>query len=149
MRLTKELKTPHFENVFQQALANITYTYHWRSQNLKQLLSPYQLTQQQHKVLMILFDQYPQPSTINLLKKKIYEQASDTSRMVDRLIQKGFVLKKTNPYDKRAVDIIISDKGLELLRKLDQEVDLSNASHSKLTEEEARQLNALLDKYRG
>lgn len=149
MRLQKELKNSKIENVFQQTLVNITFTYHWENQNLKAILHPYSITQQQHNVLRILLDQYPKPCTINLLKSKILDQMSDTSRIVDRLIQKGFVFKTVNAHDKRAVDIIISDKGLALLRKLDQEVDFTSARNSKLTIEEAKQLNFLLDKYRG
>ena len=74
---------------------------------------------------------------------------SDTSRIVDRLIQKGYVEKSVNNYDKRAVDIIISDKGLSLLKKMDKEINFSSFIAPNITPEEAEQLNVLLDKMRG
>ena len=74
---------------------------------------------------------------------------SDTSRIVDRLIRKGYVAKSVNNYDKRAVDIIISDKGLALLKKMDKEVNFSSFLAPNLTDAEAEQLNILLDKMRG
>jgi DNA-binding MarR family transcriptional regulator len=149
MQLQKEIKASKFENVFQQALVNLTYTYFWSSQKVKDMLNAYDITQQQFNVLRILRGQHPSPSTINLLKSRILDKMSDTSRIVDRLIQKGFVEKTVNIHDKRAVDIIITSKGLVLLRKMDKEVDFSTFIMGNLTEEEAEQLNILLDKMRG
>lgn len=149
MQLQKEIKASKFENVFQQALVNLTYTYFWSSQKVKDMLNVYDITQQQYNVLRILRGQHPSPSTINLIKSRILDKMSDTSRIVDRLIQKEFVEKTTNVHDKRAVDIIITSKGLALLRKMDKEVDFSTFLVNNLTEEEAEQLNVLLDKMRG
>ncbi len=149
MQLQKEIKASKFENVFQQALVNLTYTYFWSSQKVKDMLNVYDITQQQYNVLRILRGQHPSPSTINLIKSRILDKMSDTSRIVDRLIQKEFVEKTTNVHDKRAVDIIITGKGLALLKKMDKEVDFSTFIVNNLTEEEAEQLNVLLDKMRG
>jgi DNA-binding MarR family transcriptional regulator len=149
MELKEEVKSSKFENVFQQALINIFFTYHWSNQNVKEALNPYDITQQQFNVLRILRGQYPSPCTINLLKSRIIDKLSDVSRIVDRLVQKGYIQKNINNEDKRALDIVISEKGLKLLEKLDQEIDFSSFIRPNLTEEEARQLNFLLDKYRG
>ncbi len=149
MELQKEIKSSKFENAFQQALVNVFFTYHWSNQNVKEALSPYDITQQQFNVLRILRGQYPKPSTINLLKSRILDKLSDVSRIVDRLVQKGYVHKNVNGDDKRALDITISDKGLKLLEKLDKEIDFSSFIRPNLSEEEATQLNVLLDKYRG
>lgn len=149
MQLQKEIKASKFENVFQQALVNVFFTYHWSNQRVKDVLSPYEITQQQYNVLRILRGQYPSASTINLIKSRILDKVSDTSRIIDRLIQKKFVEKSVNYHDKRAVDIIISEKGLALLKRLDKEIDFSTFISPNITEEEAEQLNVLLDKMRG
>lgn len=149
MELQEEVKSSKFENVFQKALVNIIFTYSWSNQNVKEVLSPYNITQQQFNVLRILRGQYPRPSTINLLKSRILDKLSDVSRIVERLVQKGYVQKNVNSNDKRALDIVISEKGLELLKKLDKEVDFSTFIRPNITEEEALQLNVLLDKIRG
>jgi DNA-binding MarR family transcriptional regulator len=145
----KENKTPKVENIFQQALVNIILTYHWSSQRIKDLLAPYDITQQQFNVLRILRAQYPSPSTINLIKSRILDKMTDTSRIVDRLIYKGYLEKSANSYDKRAVDIIITDKGLALLKKMDKEVEFASLLSPNLTAKEAKQLSLLLDKMRG
>ncbi len=149
VQLQKEVKAAKFENIFQQALVNVIFTYHWSTQNVKEALSPFDITQQQYNVLRILRGQYPSPATVNLIKNRILDKMSDTSRIVDRLIQKGYVEKSVNNYDKRAVDIIISDKGLSLLKKMDKEINFSSFIAPNITPEEAEQLNVLLDKMRG
>lgn len=148
-QLQKEILASKFENVFQQSLVNIIYTYHWNMQQVKEVLKPFDITAQQYNVLRILRGQYPSPATVNLIKSRILDKMSDTSRIIDRLIQKGFVKKTINSQDKRAVDVIINDKGLSLLKKLDQEVDFSKFISPNLTAAEATQLNLLLDKMRG
>lgn len=149
MQLQKEVKTTKFENTHQQALVNIIYTYSWVSQRVKEILTPYSITQQQYNVLRILRGQYPSPSTIGLIKNRILDKMSDTSRIVDRLVEKGYLEKTTNLRDKRAVDIVITDKALTLLRKLDKEVDFSALITQNITDDESKQLNILLDKFRG
>ncbi|SFG74727.1 MarR family winged helix-turn-helix transcriptional regulator [Pedobacter insulae] len=149
MELKKEVKSSKFENVFQQALVNIFFTYHWSNQRVKEAFNPYNITQQQFNILRILRGQYPHPCTINLLKSRIIDKLSDVSRIVERLVQKGYIHKNVNNTDKRALDIVISADGLKLLEKLDREIDLSAFIRPNLSEEEAEQLNLLLDKYRG
>lgn len=148
MQLKKQIKVSKFDTVYQQTLVNIFFTYNWGNQKVKEALAPYDVTQQQYNVLRILRDRYPSPSTISLIKAQILDKMSDTSRIVDRLIQKGFVDKTENNYDKRAVDIMISDKGLALLKKMDKLIDFSKMISSRISKEEAVQLNALLEKLR-
>ena len=148
-QLQKEIQASKFENIFQQSLVNVIYTYHWNIQQVKEALKPFDITSQQYNVLRILRGQYPKPVTVNLIKTRILDKMSDTSRIVDRLIQKGYVEKKINTLDKRAADVFIGNKGLALLKELDQQVDFSSFISPNLSEAEALQLNLLLDKMRG
>jgi DNA-binding MarR family transcriptional regulator len=104
---------------------------------------------QQYNILRILRGQHPQPATINLLKERMLDKMSDASRIVERLVQKGLVSRCTNERDRRAVDIMINDKGLEILKTLDLELNINNILKNNLSDEEAVQLNILLDKMRG
>jgi DNA-binding MarR family transcriptional regulator len=76
------------------------------------------------------------------------DKMSDTSRIVDRLVVKGFVKKTPCSKDKRLVDVLITEKGQRLLKKLDAEADHITEVMGKLTDEEANQLSHLLDKLR-
>lgn len=149
MQLQKETFTSRFESIHQQAIVNVLFTFNWCNDKLKHTVQPYDITTQQFNILRILRGQFPNPSTINLLKARMLDKMSDASRIVDRLVQKELVLKESNADDKRAVDILISKKGLELLEKMDAEISISSIISANLTEDEAEQLNALLDKMRG
>lgn len=149
MQLQKETHTAQFESEHQQAIVNVLYTYTWCIDQLKKVITPYDITTQQFNILRILRGQYPNPSTINLLRSRMLDKMSDASRIVDRLVQKDLVMKEANGADKRAVDIRINTKGLELLRQMDREVSISDIASSNLTGDEAAQLNILLDKMRG
>ena len=74
---------------------------------------------------------------------------TDVSRIVDRLILKGYVVKRTNTYDKRAAAVVITERGLSLLKKINRQVNYSSLLSERLTAEEASQLNILLAKVRG
>lgn len=148
MKLEQEISSK-FESSYQKAAINIIYTYGWLTTNLRSRLNKYDITLQQFNILRILRGQYPNPATVNLLKERMLDKMSDASRIVDRLVQKELVNRRTNPQDRRAVDITISDKGLELLAKLDTQMSIIDLVNDHLTEEEAVQLSDLLDKFRG
>jgi DNA-binding MarR family transcriptional regulator len=149
MQIDKEIQITKFEDNYHKVTVNLTYTYGWLSNITREQFEKYNLTTQQFNILRILRGQYPNPATINLLKERMLDKMSDASRIVDRLIQKGMVSRCTNKKDRRAVDIRISDAGLELLSKMDIEFKPKDFLKDNLTEEEAGQLSDLLDKMRG
>jgi len=149
IQLQKEIKAPRYESIFHEAMVNVAFTQNWCNDQVKQAVSLYDITNQQFNVLRILRGQHPDPSTINLLKSRMLDKMCDASRIVDRLVQKDLICKKTNIYDKRAVDILINERGLALLKKMDKEMDLSSILSANLTRQEAEQLTSLLEKARG
>ena len=149
MELEKEIASNKFENVHHKSVVNVLYTYGWVTNLLKKHFDKFDITMQQYNILRILRGQHPQPATINLLKERMLDKMSDASRIVERLVQKGLVSRCTNEKDRRAVDIMINEKGLELLKSLDLELNINQILKGHLTDEEADQLNTLLDKMRG
>ncbi|WP_316842267.1 MarR family winged helix-turn-helix transcriptional regulator [Pedobacter gandavensis] len=149
MQLEKEIKATKFKNIYQQVIANLVFSNSWCNDYFKQVIAPYEITPQQFNILRILRGQYPAPSTINLLKSRMLDKMCDASRITERLVQKKLVAKSVNVHDKRAVDILITEKGLNLLLKMDEGVDLSALAAKNLSKEEAQLLNDLLDKMRG
>jgi DNA-binding MarR family transcriptional regulator len=77
------------------------------------------------------------------------DKMSDTSRIVDRLVLKGLVDKKTCPSDKRLVDISITEEGKKVLATIDQKEEEMMAVITNLNQGEMKMLNGLLDKMRG
>jgi DNA-binding MarR family transcriptional regulator len=149
MGIEEDIKSTNFEDNYHKAVINLSYTYGWITNLSRPKFEQYNLTQQQFNILRILRGQYPKPATVNLLKERMIDKMSDASRIVDRLVQKGLVSRCTNNKDRRAVDIRISDEGLEILSKMDKEFKTSDMLKDNLTLEEAGQLSELLDKMRG
>lgn len=76
------------------------------------------------------------------------DRMSDASRIVDKLNTKKLLVRKECPNDRRSVDVIITDKGLELLKSLDYIDETSKKIFKSLTLKEINELNHLLDKLR-
>jgi DNA-binding MarR family transcriptional regulator len=148
MNLEKEIQSK-FESEYQKVVVNLVYTYHWMNTILKDRLDQYHITLQQFNILRILRGQHPKPATINLLKERMLDKMSDASRIVDRLVQKGLVTREINQKDRRAVDIIISEEGLAVLKKIDPIITPEDILKANIPEDDVVRLNYLLDKLRG
>ena len=149
MRIDDEIQSSKFEDNYHKAVVNIAYTEGWLNNTLRCHFEKHNLTNQQFNILRILRGQYPKPATVNMLKEHMIDKMSDASRIVDRLVQKEMITRCTNNKDRRAVDIRISDKGLEVLATMDAEFKTRDFLKNNLTNEEAGQLSDLLDKLRG
>jgi DNA-binding MarR family transcriptional regulator len=149
MQIDKEIQSSKFDDNYHKLVINIAYTDAWLSNLFRYKFEKYNLTQQQFNILRILRGQYPNPATVNLLKERMIDKMSDASRIVDRLVQKGFVSRCTNNKDRRSVDIRISDTGLDILSKMDGEFRAKDFLKDNLSEEDAGKLSDLLDELRG
>ncbi|SOD78216.1 MarR family winged helix-turn-helix transcriptional regulator [Spirosoma fluviale] len=138
-----------FRSPYQRVIVNLMYTSNWIAGNQTQLLKPFKLTLQQYNVLRILRGQHPSPIKVSDITERMLDKMSNASRLVDKLVAKKLVLRTECPSDRRAVDVIITEKGLALLKQLDTHQDTLNKSfEGKLTAEEAEALSHLLDRLR-
>jgi len=149
MEIEKEIYNKKFEDNHQKVVVNLIYTYGWITTLIKLKLNKHSITLQQYNILRILRGQYPKPATVNILKERMLDKMSDASRIVERLVQKELVKRCVSNKDRRAVDVMISQKGLDILQKIDTEVSLKNMLSKNLSDEEANTLSGLLDKMRG
>ncbi len=149
MKLEDEIASKKFKSEFQKAAINIFFTNSWFNNQLKKELDKHGVTQQQFNILRILRGQHPKPSTINLLKERMLDKMSDASRIIERLVQKELVSRTQCDKDRRAVDIVITKQGLNLLSSFDIDDMIKKLIEKNITEKEAVTLNYLLDKLRG
>jgi DNA-binding MarR family transcriptional regulator len=149
MEIEKEIQNAKFKDNYQKASINIIYTYNWLNSLIKTELEKSKITPQQFNILRILRGQHPKPATINIIKERMLDKMSDASIIVDRLVSKELVTRRVCESDRRAVDILISDKGLALLSGIKMEEAMSAKFKKNITEEQALQLSELLDAFRG
>lgn len=124
------------------------YTDSWLLNHYSRLLKPFNLSDKQYFVLKILNENYPNAVSVNFILERMLDKMSNVSRLVDKLVDKQLVIKVQSTNDKRAKDIIISPKGKELLILISKKMNLWESSSTKLTREEIKMLNFLLDKMR-
>lgn len=146
--IEKDINQNTFRNAKQKAMINLLFTYGWAIEKIKNFVSTEDITHQQYNILRILRGAHPKPLSTLQIRERMLDKMSDTSRIVDRLILKKLVEKKTCAQDKRLVDVTISESGLELLKRLDSEALEMHGIMKNVSEEEAEQLSNLLDKLR-
>jgi DNA-binding MarR family transcriptional regulator len=148
MQIEKEIKQIKFKNEYQKLSVNLLFTGSWLSMKNQIHLKPFGLTYQQYNILRILRGQYPNPATVSLLIDRMLDKMSNASRLVEKLRQKKLVERRTCKNDRRAVDVIITLKGLDLLDEIEKHDNHWEKVFSALKVPEAKELNLLLDKLR-
>ncbi len=138
-----------FKSSYQKNMISLFYTVNLLSDYQQKLFKDSKITRQQYNALRILKGQYPESSTVGLIKERLIDKNSDASRMVDRLCRLEFVERLESKTDKRAVDVRITKKGLKLLDKLSDKVDDFESPLRVLSKKESEILNTTLDKILG
>jgi len=135
-------------NEWQRASISLILTYGQLFNGYESFFKTHGLTSQQYNSLRILNDHFPEPISTSVLRSKMLDKMSDTSRLVSRLQAKGYVNVTRNATDKRLVNILISEKGQDLLEKIAPTLVNLDALLTGLTEDEAIKLSELLKKVR-
>lgn len=147
MALDKDIKQANFRNNQNKAMVNIMFTHAWMLDHIKSFVKTENITPQQYNILRILRSAGEPLSTLQL-RERMLDKMSDTSRIVERMVAKGLVQKAVSEKDKRMVDVVLTDKGLELLENLDRRNEELDAVVHHLSDDELETLNNLLDKLR-
>ena len=102
---------------------------------------------EQFNVLRILRGQKGQPVNLQDIQDRMINKMSNTTRLVDKLILKGYVERFVCENNRRKVEIFITDTGLKLLNNLDPVVDeTEKLITAALNTEELKTLNTLINK---
>ena len=141
-----ELMQSRFENSKHRVTANIVYTAGWIKNRFKDFYSSYGLSIQQYNILRILRGAGDWLN-IQEVRSRMVEKSPNTTRLCDKLEEKGWILRRKGDQDKREVFMKISPDGLDLMSKIDKEDDGSMADFmANFTEEEAEVVSKFLDK---
>ena len=102
---------------------------------------------QQFNVLRILRGRKGIPANLQTVQKRMIHKMSNTTRLVDKLIVKELVVRKTCKENRRKIEITITNKGLEVLSRLDTKIQETEAAILQpLNYEEQRTLRKLINK---
>ncbi len=145
--IEKLISSKAFTSEHHRGLVGLIFVGNWIISRHQQFFKQYDITMQQFNILRILRGQHPKAASINMLKERMLDKMSDVSRLVERLRKADLVERKSCELDRRAVDVKISPKGLQLLKTIDAEIStLEDILRNSLNEKEVAQLNKLVDK---
>lgn len=135
--------------VAKRTVLNITYTSIVIKDSIAAPLKPFDISIEQFNVLRILRGQKGNAANLQDIQNRMVSKMSNTTRLVDKLILKGFVERFICKKNRRKVEIFITPSGLDLLKEIDPIIDATEANlTSSLTIEELKTLNNLLTKLR-
>jgi len=146
--LEVEIQSQEFASEQTKAVINILFTAQWLSNQMSGLLKPFGITHEQFNVLRILRGKHPEKMCQKDIQCRMIARQSNLTLILKKLVEKKLVGSSPSKIDKRAYEIIILRKGLELLEKIDIDSKKEFNHLTLLNTSEAFHLNALLDKLR-
>lgn len=149
MRLEDEIHQKKFVSESAKLAVNLIFTYNWFNQRQTSFLKKFGITPQQFNILRILRGMGGKPASVKLLRERMLDKMSDASRIVEKLRLKGLLERKVNSVDRRACDVAITEKGMQLLSAIDIEAGLFGELFTGLEDKDKQLINELLDRLRG
>lgn len=146
-RLQAELKqTRPLENPEVEVFLNTVRTADYLLRAEAEVLREEDLTTPLYNVLRILRGAGTDGLSCGEISSRMVTRDSDITRLIDRLVQRGLVTRERDAADRRVVLSRITERGLTLLRRLDQPIA---GCHQRLlrhlTAEQVRTLSRLLE----
>jgi len=149
MEIEKVIKSNINLEDSKKIILNIMYTQNVIADKFNEIIKPYDLSSEQYNVLRILRGQKGCPANMCIIQERMLAKNSNTTRLIDKLLLKELVTREVCPENRRKIEVLITNKGLELLKILDPKViEYENQFAENLSSEEKVQLNTLLEKYR-
>lgn len=111
-------------------------------------LKPFDVSPQQFNVLRILRGQKEKASNLSTLNDRMVTKMSNTTRLVDKLLQKGYAHRVVCRTNRRKIEITITQEGKKVLTKMDKAIAKAEDNILRnFSEKELKQLNNLFDKF--
>ncbi len=143
--LSKDINST-FKTSKVKALINIIYTANWIASHQNDFFKPYGISPQQYNILRILKGAEGTALKVQTIKERMIERSPNATRLMDKLCAKGYIERCPSQEDRRVVKIGITAEGSTFLSTIPN--TLNEILLKQLTEAEAEQLSALLDKMR-
>ncbi len=128
---------------------NVMVTSSWILSKLSAEMAPFGVTPAQYNVLRILRGSHPAKMPCSEIGNRLLDRTPDVTRLLNRLEKVGLVSRERASYDRRVVQVGITDEGRELLKRLDPVVAACQDDVAAgLNDDELKLLSGLLDRMR-
>ena len=148
MKTSDALQMASFASPQEQLVLTVLHMASGLLSRHRTLLKPHGITPEQFNILRILRGQQGKPIALRDISNRMIDKNSNTSRLVDKLLDKGLVQREACPADRRRVDIILSASGQQLTEALKNIMDREMSSLEGVwSQEDARAAIAVLDRW--
>lgn len=138
-----------FKSAHEEAYLNLLLTNEVLAEPFSRLFKNHGLSESTYNVLRICRGEHPKGVPVLEIRRRMVSRVPDVTRLVDRLEEAGLLCRHRCENDRRVVFCHITEKGLDLLGRLDEPVGgLERNLLSHLTDTELRVLSDLLEKAR-
>lgn len=148
VKLEEALQMNTFPSQKQKAALNLLYTAWWLKSIISKELKEVGITHEQYNVMRILKGKHPEKICVKDIGSRMIERSSNVPRIIDRLVAKKYVSRTNSILDKRETVNTLTATGITVLQNATQMMEAKLKKTIALTEQEAKQLNELLETYR-
>src|SRR5680860_711858 len=128
MNIEDIIKTENQLPASRRLIISLFSTTSWATEQISEVLKPYEISLPQFNVLRILRGQKGKPANLSTIQERMVSKMSNTTRIVDKLIAKEYVERVVCKKNRRKVEISITKKGLNFLEKIDPIIDETEAT---------------------
>ncbi|MDR9401740.1 MAG: MarR family transcriptional regulator [Psychroflexus sp.] len=131
------------------AIINLLYTSNKIFDEMNAITKQFDLSIQQFNVLRILNGAKEKTVNLNYIQSRMIHKMSNTTRLVDKLVERELVSRGICKENRRKVEVKISQKGEKFLSKINNIVDTKEQEFCKnLDINEIEEIQRLLNKLR-
>jgi len=147
MKIDEAIKS-RFTDSFQKAMINLFYTSKFFESQLDALFKPYGLRNQHYNVMRIILGKHPNKINPSYVKSVMIDKRRDLTRLVDKLVTMDLVCREQCMDNRRKVELSMTDKGLDLAKKIEQELNALFDRYKHMSDQSYEEISALLDEMR-
>lgn len=139
--IADRIKQSTFETDGQEAIISILVTASYLKEKLNFLCEKEAISLQQFNILRILKGIHPDGYARCDISNRMVEKAPDTTRLIDRLVKTKLVIREQCKEDKRRSISKITEMGLSVLNKVNNDIHIYNTDlETKLSKEKCKQM---------
>jgi MarR family transcriptional regulator, organic hydroperoxide resistance regulator len=146
---TSNRRPQQFDSLEQEVFLNLWRTYDRLKSLEEEMFGQVGLSAQQYNALRLLRSVHPGAMPTLVLGSRLISRAPDMTRLLDRLEQRGLLIRERRPENRRVVEVQITPEGVQLLDDIhDAVLDCHRRQLGHLDARSLRQLAALLKEAR-
>jgi len=145
--LRERIKQRKFDDLAHEAILSLMVTANQLKEKQNDFCEETGISLQHFNILRILKGKYPDGHPRCEIAERMIDGSPDITRLVDKLVRSGLVKRVKSTQDMRQSVAVITEQGIKLLDKLNQEIEQFGIAFKKtLGEDDLKRIVSICDK---